>query len=841
MSYAETREHLLDELDRVKVILSGAATLEDESVSTPEPTAETRPAEGTLPAPGELPLSLPDYDRERVVRRRQAIQERVDGTADDVTLRLRLLAERFSLTRRHCDVLLLALAPDLDPSFKQQYRVLYNDENATRPTVGLLADVFAWTDAQRHVATELVGSDSPLRRHGLVNLFEPEDPGGTALDREIKLTERIRSYLEGHDGLDPALDDVASLVPAERAVADLRLDGDVHDRVSTCTSGDDTPSRYYFYGPTGSQKRRAVEAIADDTVLRADLRDVVDAGSLAHARREARLLDCTLHLTGATDATTETAPAPEAAAAQAIPHQRETPSIDAIFESLADLGTDVFVTGTETWTPTETLSTGIDAIVEFPYPSLELRQAFWERHAHELPEGVDPGVLAGTFRLTQGELDAALSTARSLAEGDELTADDVYEGCSAQSAGGLSELAQRIEPNNNWSDIQLPEDTMRKLRIVRNHVKHQARIYSQWGYDEKFSRGTGVVSLFSGPSGTGKTMAAEVLADDVGMVLYKIDLSSVVSKYIGETEENLEEIFEAAENSNAILLFDEADAVFGDRAQVSDSTDRYANVEVNYLLQRIESYDGVVLLTTNYESNIDSAFSRRIDHTVSFTPPEQATRDAIWQGVFPDAAPLGDIDYDFLAEFEFTGGQIQTIGQTAAILAADDSERIEMEHVVQAIQLASEKEGQMLDSNAFGQYRDLLYTADDTADDGDETVDTHDEEDTTEPRESPESVVRAFFDHLDAGDGAAAHSRYHSSAIADQFSYQQLAKIRQDTLEIVSGFERIRDDSETVVLRFTQNLNGNRTQLDYELRLDDGEWRIFNFGRARSDDVVIES
>ena len=217
------------------------------------------------------------------------------------------------------------------------------------------------------------------------------------------------------------------------------------------------------------------------------------------------------------------------------------------------------------------------------------------------------------------------------------------------------------------------------------------------------------MALFSGPSGTGKTLAAEIIAADVGMDLYKIDLSSVVSKYIGETEENLERIFTQAEHSNAILLFDEADAVFGDRAAVSDASDRYANVVVNYLLQRIESYGGMVLLTTNYESNIDSAFMRRIDHVVQFQRPDEAIRTAIWESIFPEEAPTAALDEAFLAGFKLTGGDIRTIAQTAAILASEAGETITMKHVVRALQRELRKNAKMLDPQEFGPYREYLH------------------------------------------------------------------------------------------------------------------------------------
>ncbi len=701
MAYQDTTGHLLAEFDRIGRILDGyRARLEREEGSS----RSVDPGSGS-PAPDRLPLGIPEDVAADVAARTDRIEQAVaESTAAGTRLRLAHLVETFDLSANHRDVLVLALLPVAYPEYQEVLAELQNDLSATQPTVGLIADLFSETDGERLAATGLVGPNSPLRRHSLVSIGQPGDTRLNRTDRPVFVENRIESYLLGHDGVDPALTDLVERVAAEADLSALRLDEHVRERLGNvvATPAGDSPDRtgrvdscrLYWHGPAGTGKRTAVEVLSGtDEFLRVDLPAAVEAGLLGRLRREALLLDRPLHLQSVSRATDGSAAL----------------SVDGIFEQFDALARPLVVTGREEWTPNRTSTTTIDAIVEFPRPSFAVRRRFWADHADELDDGLDPSVLAGTFELTQGDLETALATARSLADGDSLAPTAVYEGCSAQSAGELSELAEQLDPVASWGDIELRDETTRELRTVAAHVTNQGRIYAGWGFEEQFSRGTGVVALFSGPSGTGKTMAAEILATETGMELYKIDLSSVVSKYIGETEENLEQIFTEAEHSNAILLFDEADAVFGDRASVSEATDRYANVEVNYLLQRIESYNGVVVLTTNYESNIDSAFMRRIDHSVSFRRPREETRLAIWQGIFPEGTPVESLDYEFLASFGLTGGDIRTIAQTAAILAAAEDSDVGMSHLVRGLQTELQKSGKMVDPQEFRPYSDHLY------------------------------------------------------------------------------------------------------------------------------------
>jgi ATPase family associated with various cellular activities (AAA) len=249
---------------------------------------------------------------------------------------------------------------------------------------------------------------------------------------------------------------------------------------------------------------------------------------------------------------------------------------------------------------------------------------------------------------------------------------------------GLQGRATQVEPAASWDDLVLPDAQVRTLRQVALHVRHRELVNGRWGFAGKHPRGLGLTALFAGTSGTGKTMAAEVIAGELGLDLYRIDLATVVSKYIGETEKNLQAVFAAATHSGAILLFDEADALFGRRSEVRDSHDRYANLEVSYLLQQMETYQGVAILTTNMQHALDAAFLRRLRFVVQFPFPDAPARERIWRGVFPAATPVGELDFAALARLNVSGGVIRNIAVLAAFLAAGDSGRVEARHILSA-------------------------------------------------------------------------------------------------------------------------------------------------------------
>jgi AAA+ superfamily predicted ATPase len=326
--------------------------------------------------------------------------------------------------------------------------------------------------------------------------------------------------------------------------------------------------------------------------------------------------------------------------------------------------------------------------LEFASGAVEPDEDEWEsrigihgRQRHHL-SAEQLELVGRAFRATHGDLDAAV---RRLV------------------AGPLDQLAQRIEPSRSWDDIVLSEDRLAHLRGIVDRYRYASTVYDEWGFSAKPSRG--LVALFSGPSGTGKTLAAEIVAGDLGLDVFKLNLSAVVSKYIGETEKNLEQIFDAAGSGNVVLFFDEADSLFGKRSEVKDARDRYANLEVSYLLQRLERYDGVVLLATNFEKNVDEAFLRRIHARIEFPVPAAQERKQIWMRNFPPTAPVDDVDFDFLADsFDIPGGAIRNAAVHAGFLAAAEGSNITMRHTVLSIAREFRKMGRLLKPEHFGPY-----------------------------------------------------------------------------------------------------------------------------------------
>jgi len=267
----------------------------------------------------------------------------------------------------------------------------------------------------------------------------------------------------------------------------------------------------------------------------------------------------------------------------------------------------------------------------------------------------------------------------------------LWNACRSVSRPHLETLAQRIAPAASWSDLILPPLQMQMLRQLAAQSRNRMTVYEYWGFAERGRRGLGLSALFSGPSGTGKTLAAEVLATDLRLDMYRIDLSAVVSKYIGETEKNLRQVFDAAETGGVLLLFDEADAIFGKRAEVKDSHDRYANIEVGYLLQRMETFQGLAILTTNAKTALDKAFQRRLRFTVDFPFPDAREREAIWTRAFPPQTPTEGLNASLLAKLYMSGGNIRSIALNAAFLAAAQQSPVQMTHVLQATQLEAAK------------------------------------------------------------------------------------------------------------------------------------------------------
>ncbi|MCW5882478.1 MAG: ATP-binding protein, partial [Anaerolineae bacterium] len=345
--------------------------------------------------------------------------------------------------------------------------------------------------------------------------------------------------------------------------------------------------------------------------------------------------------------------------------------------------------------------TGLDetvALVDVTRPTPDEQYAAWREALGD--DETCAARLAGQFNLGVSRIHRL---ARAAEGTDAQACDRVWRAALAGSRPRLDALAQRLDARATWDDIALPQMQEEQLRLIAGQVPHRRQVYDVWGFRDKMNRGLGISALFTGDSGTGKTMAAEVIANDLNLNLYRIDLSQVVSKYIGETEKNLRRVFDAAEDGGAILFFDEADALFGKRSEVKDSHDRYANIEINYLLQRMESYGGLAILATNMKSALDTAFLRRLRFIVNFPFPGPAERRRIWQRALPPQTPHEDLDYDFLARLNLTGGSIHNAALNATFLAAQegnpDQRRVTMDRLLTAVRMELRKDGRAVNES----------------------------------------------------------------------------------------------------------------------------------------------
>ncbi|WP_435768428.1 ATP-binding protein [Nocardioides sp. SYSU DS0651] len=613
--------------------------------------------------------------------RATAVESAADEAEDSgVALRLRDVAANFGLDPVDVDLLLVGIAADVDPRFEALFGYLNDDVSRRRPSVAValeLAGVPLGTpEGYEHLL------HGPLVRGGLVELEGGDRPFG---GRALRVPDRVVAYLLGDDAPDTELAAVLTDVP----------DVPWGDPAPLARAFEDGVPLVYLREPaTGSGRVLATEALrlTGHRALHVDLDRLLaqpDPERLARvAAREARLSDAGL-------------------VAGPVTALEQRPAL--VGHLLAEPRPLVFV-GSRVWDPA--WSGHAVAQLSVPESTTAERRELW-RFALA-GAGVGSDVLAATeqFRLRPEDVVRAARTAQLQASlsGRGVSADHVAAGARAENGSALDRLARRVQPAVSWADLVVPPAVLTSLTEVALRARHREQVLGEWRMRPGGGRGIGVAALFAGDSGTGKTMATEVIAHDLGLELYVVDLATVVDKYIGETEKNLERIFTAAAGVNAVLLFDEADAVFGKRSEVRDAHDRYANVESAYLLQRMESFDGLIILATNLRANIDEAFTRRLDVVVEFPVPDESGRRSLWDACLGRAVRRGDdIDLDFLAKsFELAGGSIRSSAVTAAYLAAADAGVIGMRHLVLAVHREYRKLGRLCLESEFGPYWPLL-------------------------------------------------------------------------------------------------------------------------------------
>jgi hypothetical protein len=596
---------------------------------------------------------------------------------------LELLASAFGLSAFERDLVLMCAGVELDSAFANQCAAAQGDSRSASVTFGLALAVLP--DAH----WSALGQGAPLRRFHLVEVGK-----GEGLTRgPLRIDERVLHFLVGIEQLDERLSGLLdSVVPATvLSPSHAKLAGQVVATWGRPASDGRVPIVQLCGGD--AHTRRDIAAAACSALgLRLD---VLAAGVLA-ARTDIELLGRLLareQRLGGRGLLLEVEEADVADAAR----------FNLVERLLRRLPEPVLVS------TRGRLRSGLQPglILEVHRPTATEQLVLWREALASVEDtgGRDsaavwveakPEALTAQFDLDALTIRAACATALAGGGAGVSLGSALWDACRAETRQDLDALAQRLEPAGSWEDLVLPEPSRKALREIALFVRQRSKIHDTWGFAGRDTRGLGVGALFVGPSGTGKTLAAEVLAAELRLDLYRIDLSRVVSKYIGETEKNLSRVFDAAERGAAILLFDEAEALFGRRGEVRDSNDRYANMEVAYLLQRMEAYRGLAILTTNIERAIDPAFLRRLRFVVRFPLPGVVERAALWERVFPPRAPTEGLDFARLAQLGLTGGNIQSIALRAAFLAAEAGTPVRMEHVLEAAQAEYEKLGRTL-------------------------------------------------------------------------------------------------------------------------------------------------
>jgi len=676
--------------------------------------------------PGALPAVV-QRNINRYVRYarkyRKLIDRAVKNTPRDVRLPLRNLMEDIGLGQNDVDLLLVAMLPALDSRYRRLFAVLQDDGTRMLPAVDLILQILQPvypTPAEAHTAFL---PDGPLRANRI--LVVEQEPGGErpVMMAPVQVDERIVQHVLGNDCLDDRLSGIVT-GPLPRLQWDsLILEDEQLDNLKALSAyvGGQKKSRsavVFVYGPYGSGRGLAARTLGshegDSCFLMVDVASAVKEPDRWPLLVDLCYREVHLHRSQATLVWT---------GCEALDNPELPDSMKAVLLEKAEYAkVRTVFTGDTPWHPKAFFRGREFVRFGIPMPSVEMRKRVWCKYLS--PEELrEPGslegiaeTLAGAFHLTVGQILDALAAARSRAvrENPSDTLLDITHleaGCRRQAGRRLHALATLCAPapGMTMEDLIIPDGTMRQLDGLAYRISNRSRVFHDFGFDERYRLGQGLLALFTGSSGTGKTMAATILASQAGLDLYKVDMSRIVSKWVGETEKNLSRVFAEATDSNAILFFDEAENLFGKRSEVKDAKDRWANQEVAYLLQRVEEYAGVVIMATNLQQNIDQAFLRRIQVMIDFPFPDQASRNKIWKSMIePGMSTLTDEDFDFMAEkFMLAGGNIRNVVIDSAFRTHRQEKKgsastISFEHILLSVACEYLKLGRPLTPGLFG-------------------------------------------------------------------------------------------------------------------------------------------
>ncbi len=664
--------------------------------------------------------------KEQLVQLEVSIREKRRKTILNQTyFPLEQLAKVFDLNFFEVQCIVLVLAVELDIKFEKLYAFLQDDITIKRPTVNLALNLFCSTNQERFAARRYFGKGGTLEKYFFYEGLD-DDPAVSLLSRTLKLDRGMVDYLTNGNIMDQDISDFTEFIEPDSQIHQLITGQELQERLDDILnrklSGNGEGKKgfvLYLWGASGVGKRFNVKHFCTRNKLPLMLVDVKGiagdeknfAGLIRKVERAALLRQgilCFYNFNMLLEGN-ETSNEPNGGIRNAHSNKKRMELV----KSINFYGGLVFILADCEWQEPD-LPEGCDYLsIKLNVPAEIDRKLLWENFAKDrsFDEHINWGVMASKFKFTQGQIISAVETADVMAgygnrDNGVIGEAELNAACFMKSKHNFRHNAVRVESKYLWEDIILPRNVVEQLKNICNQMKFRNVVYGEWGFDRKLSYGKGLCVLLFGPPGTGKTLTAQVMANELKLELFRIDLSQVISKYIGETEKNLQAIFEHAEMSNAILFFDEADAIFGKRSEVKDAHDRYANIETSYLLQKVEEYEGMTILATNFKENIDDAFTRRIQHMVEFPFPDSVHRGKIWRMLFPEEAPVDEnIDFEFLSKrFEIAGGNIKNIVVSSAFLAAQANEKIQMKHIVRAVKYELHKTGRVLLKEDLGEY-----------------------------------------------------------------------------------------------------------------------------------------
>ena len=657
-----------------------------------------------LSAWGELLCRACRTDGEEAAALRLAARkgwERIEGRCaagveQGVFFPLPYLAASLGLSTLQTKLLAIALLHEADRGFERRCAAL----EETGLTIGLLLRLVGGGDLPGPELRAALAPGGTLVRYCLTR---DGAYSGAGLSQPVRLEQRIIEFALAGAWNDPGTAGLSILWPGEAVPEGLLHAADqMSDYLDK--AGEERTS-FLIWGQPGVGRRTLALALAgrrNAPLLFVDGQFFSGAEGGLFRRslvREALLQQCPVCLTGLDEVVQD-----------ARTDRQAAEFLSGLLSDTAVSACSILISEEE-WVPVGGPADWRAVPVPLSLPGLEESRTLWAGFLKERPmaETLEPDELAGKYRLTPGQMKQALDTAETLSRWQALAGIDracLEQGCRSQLRHALGDKARKVESVFTWDDLILPESSKSLLRSACDQMRYRRQVYDAWGFGRKLAYGAGLSMLFSGPPGTGKTMAAQIAAGELGLELYKVELSAVVSKYVGETEKNLSEIFREAARSQAVLFFDEADVLFGKRTEVKDAHDKYNNMEAAYLLQKIEEYSGVSVLATNFLQNFDEAFKRRLKFIIEFPFPDVDYRRLLWRRVFPDRTPLEpDIDWEFLAaQFELSGSGIKNVAVNAAFLAARDHLPVGMTHLLIALRRELFKSGKVLTREDFGQY-----------------------------------------------------------------------------------------------------------------------------------------